>query len=150
MSIKVILTQDVKGLGHKGDVLDVADGYARNFLIPKSFAIKATAGALAEAEGMRRARDEAMRKAKEEAERIAQALVGTRVVVAAQAADEGRLFGSIGVRDIAAAIEKFTGIAVAHPHIDLRSPIKEIGLHEVRIRLHPEVEFMLTLDVIPA
>ncbi len=148
--MKVILTQDVKDLGHKGDVLDVADGYARNFLIPKRFAIKATAGALQEAEGMRRARDEAMRKAKEEAERTAQTLVGTRVVVAAQAADEGRLFGSIGVRDIAAAIEKFTGVEVEHQYIDLRSPIKEIGLHEVRIHPHPEVEFLVTLDVIPA
>ena len=148
--MELILRDDVEKLGRRGEVVKVADGYARNFLIPKSFAIKATAGALAEAEGMRRARDEAMRKAKDEAERTAQALVGTRVVVAAQAADEGRLFGSIGVRDIAAAIEKFTGIAVAHPHIDLRTPIKEIGLHEVRIRLHPEVEFMLTLDVIPA
>jgi large subunit ribosomal protein L9 len=148
--MKVILTTDVKDVGHKGDVLDVADGFARNYLIPKSFAIKATAGALREAEGMRRAREEAARKAKEEAEATAQALVGTRVVMAAQAADEGRLFGSIGVRDIAAAIEKFTGLQVPHQQIDLRTPIKEIGLHEVRITLHPEVEFMLTLDVIPA
>ena len=148
--IKVILTTDVKDLGHKGDVLDVADGYARNYLIPKSYAIKASPGALREAEGMRKAREEAMRKAKDEAERLATTLVGTRVVVAAQAADEGRLFGSIGVRDIAAAIKKFTGVEVEHQYIDLRSPIKEIGLHEVRIKPHAEVEFMLTLDVIPA
>ncbi len=148
--IKVILTTDVKDLGHKGDVLDVADGYARNYLIPKSYAIKASPGALREAEGTRKAREEAMRKAKDEAERLATTLVGTRVVVAAQAADEGRLFGSIGVRDIAAAINKFTGVEVEHQYIDLRSPIKEIGLHEVRIKPHAEVEFMLTLDVIPA
>jgi large subunit ribosomal protein L9 len=112
--------------------------------------MKATAGAMRDAEAMRRAREEAQFKAKQEAEQTAQTLVGTRVVVAAQAADEGRLFGSIGVRDIAAAIEKFTGVQVEHQHIDLRSPIKEIGLHEVRIVPHPEVEFMLTLDVIPA
>jgi len=148
--MKVILTQDVKDLGHKGDVLDVADGFARNFLIPKSLAMKATTGAMRNAEAMRRAREEAQFKAKQEAEQTAQTLVGTRVVVAAQAADEGRLFGSIGIRDIAAAIEKFTGVQVEHQHIDLRSPIKEIGLHEVRIVPHPEVEFMLTLDVIPA
>ena len=148
--MKVILTDDVNGLGHKGDVVDVADGYARNYLVPRSKAIKATRGALKQAEGLRRSREEALAKAKAEAEQIAQTLVGSRVVVAARSADEGKLFGSIGVRDVAAAIEKFTGVAVPHEHIKLTSPIKEIGLHEINVKPHQEVEFQLTLDVIPA
>jgi len=148
--MKVILTTDVSGLGHKGDVVDVADGYARNYLVPRSMAIKATRGAMREAEGLRRAREEAERREKAEAESLAQSLVGTRVVVAARSADEGRLFGSIGVRDVAAAIETYTGVTVEHQHIVLPAPIKEIGLHEVVVRPHPEVEFQLTLDVIPA
>ncbi|MDX1689658.1 MAG: 50S ribosomal protein L9 [Acidimicrobiia bacterium] len=148
--MKLILTEDVAGLGGKGDVVDVADGYGRNYLVPRKLAMKATAGALRDAEKVRAVREEERRRAKAEAEEMAQSLVGTRVVVAARSADEGKLFGSIGVKDIAAAIVKFTGIEVAHDHIDLRSPIKEIGLHEVRLKPHPEVEFPVTLDVIPA
>jgi large subunit ribosomal protein L9 len=148
--MRVILTKDVSGLGHKGDVVEVADGYARNYLVPRSLAVQATRGAMRQAEGLRRAREEAEKKAKADAEVVAQSLVGQRVVVAARSADEGKLFGSIGPRDIAAAIEKFTGVAVEPEIIDLPTPIKEIGLHEVNISPHPEVQVQLTLDVIPA
>ena len=140
--MKVILVQDVPGVGLKGDVLEVAPGHARNYLLPRKLAVKSSPAAEKKAEGIRRARAEA--------EQIAQALAGQVVVVAARAADEGRLYGSIGVRDVAEAIRKFTGVEVAHEHIDLRSPIKAIGLHEVRVRPHAEVEFEFVLDVIPA
>jgi len=148
--MKVILTKDVEDLGHQGDVVDVADGYARNYLVPRSYAIKASDGALRQADSMRSAREEALQAAREEAETFAQSLTGTRVVVAANASDEGKLFGSISENDIAAAITKFTGIEVDRKLIDLETPIKEIGLHEVALRPHPEVEFIVTLDVIPA
>ena len=148
--MRVILTADVDDLGHKGDVVDVADGYARNYLVPRNYAVKATDGALRQAEAMRLAREEALRAARDEAETFAQSLTGTRVVVAANAGDEGKLFGSISEADIATAITKFTGIDVDRKLIDLDHPIKEIGLHEVALRPHPEVEFMVTLDVIPA
>ena len=148
--MKVILIQDVSGLGHKGDVVDVADGHARNYLVPKSLAVEASAGALKNAEALRRAREEAVRKAREEAEGYAEALIGSHVVVAARSADEGKLFGSIGPRDIAEAIQKFTGIEVDREFIELPAPIKEIGLHEVTIRPHPDVAIQLTLDVVPA
>ena len=81
---------------------------------------------------------------------MAQALSGTTVVVAARSADEGRLFGSIGARDVAEAIAKYTGIEVPVEQIRLAGPIKEIGLHEIQVRPHAEVDIQLTLDVIPA
>ncbi len=148
--MRIILTHDVDDLGHKGDVVDVADGYARNYLVPRSFAIKATDRALRQAETMRLAREEALAAAKDEADTFAQSLTGTRVVIAANAGDEGKLFGSIGEADIAAAITKFTGIEVDPKLVVLDAPIKDIGLHEVALQPHREVEFMVTLDVIPA
>ena len=148
--MRIILTHDVDDLGHKGDVVDVADGYARNYLVPRSFAIKATDGALRQAETMRLAREEALAAAKDEAETFAQSLTGTRVVIATNAGDEGKLFGSIGEADIAAAITKFTGIDVDPKLVVLDAPIKDIGLHEVALQPHREVQFMVTLDVIPA
>jgi large subunit ribosomal protein L9 len=148
--MRIILMQDVEALGRKGDVVDVADGYARNYLVPRSMAIKATRGALREAEAVRRVRDEAEAKAKQAAEGIAEVLAGSHVVVAARSADEGRLFGSIGARDVAEAIGTYTGVTVSADQIRLAGPIKEIGLHEVVVRPHAEVEITLTLDVIPA
>jgi large subunit ribosomal protein L9 len=148
--MKVILTKDVEDLGNKGQVVNVADGYARNYLVPRSLAVRATDGALRQAEAMRVAREEALIAARQEAEGYAQSLTGTRVVVAARAGDEGKLFGSIGDGDIAAAITKFTGITVDRKIVEIDAPIREIGLHEVMLRPHHEVEFAVTLDVIPA
>lgn len=148
--MKLILLTDVTELGKKGDLVDVSDGYARNFLLPKRRAIKATEGALVEAEKLRTAREESDRRAHDEATRMASQLTGTRVVLAAQAGDEGKLYGSIGVTDVVEGIKKFTGVDVDRHHIEIRKPIKAIGLHEVWIKLHADVEFPVTLDVIPA
>lgn len=148
--MRVILVQDVPEIGHRGDVLEVADGHARNYLLPRKLAVRSTPAAEKRAEGIRRARLEAEQRALAEAEQMSQALAGQTVVVAARAADEGRLYGSIGARDVAEAVRKFTGLDLPPAYIDLRSPIKSIGLHEVRVRPHPEVEFDFTLDVIPA
>lgn len=146
--MKIILTTDVDGLGHKGEVVEVADGYARNYLVPQSKAIKATRGALKEAQAMRRAREEAQRVAKAAASQVAEALADSRVIVAARSAEEGKLFGSIGARNVAEAIASYTGVKVEPQFIMLTGPIKEIGQHEVTLRPHPEIEFKLTLDVI--
>lgn len=148
--MKVILTQSVDSLGVKGDVVDVANGYARNYLVPKKFAVKASKGSLKQAEAMRQSRIENARKALEEARILADSLSGTRVVVAARAGDAGNLFGSIGAADIAEAIIKFTGIDIDQKMISLDEPIKEIGLHEIAIKPHSDVEVSVTLDVIPA
>ena len=148
--MKIILTKDVPELGRKGDVVDVADGYARNYLVPQSLAVRASAGNLRQAEAMREARIEAERRAREEADQIKEALTGTRVVIAARAGDEGKLFGSIGPGDVSEAIKTFVGLEVPRSSIVVQPPIRAIGLHEVTVRTHPEVEFQVSLDVVPA
>jgi large subunit ribosomal protein L9 len=148
--MKIILTKHVEDLGDKGDVVDVADGYARNYLVPKKFAVKASAGSLKQAESMRVAHVESARRSLEEAQALADSLAGTRVVVAARAGDAGNLFGSIGATDIAEAIVKFTGVDIDKKIIKIDEPIKEIGLHEIAIKPHADIEVYITLDVIPA
>jgi large subunit ribosomal protein L9 len=148
--MRLILTSDVGPLGRRGDVVDVANGYARNYLLPKKLAIPANEGALEQAEAVREARIEAERRAREFAENLAQQLVGTRVVIAAQAGDEGQLYGSINLTDIVEGIRRFTGVQLEKDQIAVERPIKAIGLHEIQIKLHHEVEFPITLDVIPA
>ncbi|HUG74483.1 MAG TPA: 50S ribosomal protein L9 [Acidimicrobiia bacterium] len=148
--MKLILVQDVETLGRKGDVVDVADGYGRNYLVPRSLAVRATRGAMEDAETVRAKRTIEEENERRSAEEVAQMLEGGHVVVAARAADEGKLFGSIGARDVAEAIVKYTGAAVEPDHIRLAGPIKEIGLHTITVSPHPEVSIEITLDVIPA
>jgi large subunit ribosomal protein L9 len=148
--MNVILLKDVAELGGKGDIVDVSAGYARNYLLPKRLATKATAGAIKQADRLRQQRIEAEAKAKEEAESLARNLTGSRVVIAARASDEGKLFGSVGTHDIAEGIKKVSGLDVATGLIDIPEPVKEIGLHEVVIKPHEDVTFAITLDVIPA
>jgi len=148
--MKVILTKSVDPLGTKGDVVEVSEGYARNYLIPRQFAVKASDGALRQAEATRQARIDAETKALADARALGDSLSGTRVVVAARAGDAGNLFGSIGSADIAEAILKFTGVEIDKKFIAVASPIKEIGLHEIILEPHPKVSVSVTLDVIPA
>ena len=144
------VTSDVVDLGGRGDVVDVADGFARNYLLPQKYAIKANDGALEAAESIRETRLAAERKAKNLAEAIATQLVGSRVVLAAQAGDEGQLYGSVSVADVVEGIRRFTGIELDKSQVEMDESIKAIGLHEIQIKVHTEVEFPLTLDIIPA
>lgn len=148
--MKLILTSDVDKLGKAGEIVEVSEGYGRNYLLPRNLAQKATPGAVRDAERVVEIRREAEAKAKTEAEAVAKSLVGTRVVIAAQAGDEGRLFGSVGVGDVVEGVQKFTGVELDRHSVQLEAPIKSIGLHEVQIRLHSEVVFPLTIDVVPA
>ncbi len=148
--MNVILLKDVADLGGKGDIVEVSNGYARNYLLPKKMAMKATTGAIKQAERLREQRIEAEARAKADAEELARNLVGSRVVIAARSGDEGKLFGSVGTHDIAEAVKKFSGVDIPSGIISIPQPIKEIGLHEVTVRPHDEVEFAVTLDVIPA
>ena len=145
--MRVILRTDVETVGNKGDVVDVADGYARNYLLPKGWAMKASPGAEAQAEKMRRSRsikDAADRSAAEE---IATRLVPTTITIAARVGTEGRLFGSVGTAEVVEAIAKQTGIELDRRQVKLNEPIKESGTHLVPVKLHTDVEFPVTLEV---
>jgi len=148
--MKLILIAEVPELGTKGDVVEVSEGYGRNYLLPKNLAVKATPAALSGAQALLKIRRETERRSFEAAEAVAQSLVGTRVVLAARAGDEGKLFGSVSAADIVEGVKKFTGIELDKNHVQLPEPIKSIGLHEIRVKLHSEVEFPLSVDVIPA
>ena len=145
--MKIILRNTVDGLGRKGDVCDVADGYARNYLVPRGLAIKATKGSQGQAEAMRRA--EAMRGVadKDAAEQVAAAVGAAVISIDAKAGEGGRLFGSVTSTDIAEAVQQQTGAMIDRRAIVLDAPIKDLGQHSVMARLHADVEFSITVEV---
>jgi large subunit ribosomal protein L9 len=148
--MRVILRADVANVGLKGDVLDVADGYARNFLVPRGLALQASPGALAQAAAMRRARDAREARDRASAEEVASRLAPTVVTIAAKAGAEGRLFGSVTAADLVSAVEAQTGVVVDRRRVRLEEPIRTLGVHEVAVRLHPAVELRLSVEVVAA
>ena len=145
--MKVVLRTDVAGLGHKGDLLDVADGYARNYLVPKNLAMKAGAGVEAQAEGMRKARAIQDAADRDAAQEIASKVVSATITIPAKASGEGRLFGSVSANDISDAVREQTGHEIAPGALRLDEHIKDLGDHTVMARLHPEVEFPVHVTV---
>ncbi|MGI8708672.1 MAG: 50S ribosomal protein L9 [Actinomycetota bacterium] len=146
--MKIILADDVDNLGTKGDVVSVADGYARNYLVPKGLALMASKGALKQAEQMRRAREEREQKVKEEAAVRVSKLGATSVYISARAGEGGRLFGSVTKTDVARAILEQLGEDVDRHVIRLDDPIRTLGSHSVEIHLHEEVNALVTVEVI--
>jgi large subunit ribosomal protein L9 len=146
--VKLILRADVERVGKKGDVIDVADGYARNFLLPKGLAMKATSGATSQASAMRRARDIKDAKEREAGEQIARQLVPAVIKIPARAGSEGRLFGSITAADVVEAVKEQTGIELDRRRLHLDEPIKTLGVHEVPVRLHADVQFRVTVEAV--
>jgi large subunit ribosomal protein L9 len=146
--MKVILRTDVSELGKRGDILDVSDGYARNYLVPKGLAMKASPGAEAQAAGMRRARDQRDAQDRAAAEALATTLVPQVISLPARAGAEGKLFGSITAADIATAIEAQTSVQIDRRKLVLAEPIKTLGMHTVPVKLHADVEFPVTVDVV--
>ena len=146
--MKIVLRSDVDALGKKGDIVDVADGYARNFLIPKGQAIVATPGVQAQADAMRRSRDKKDARDREAAENVARMLVPTVIRIQGRAGAEGRLFGSVTSIDVAEAVAAQSGVELDRRRIHLDEPIKSLGTHEVPVKLHAEVEFRLTVEVV--
>jgi len=145
--MKIILQKSVDKLGHPGDIVEVADGYARNYLMPRGLAVKATRGGVKHIESLRRAHGVRVNAAKAEAEQVASRLASTPITVTAHAGEEGKLFGSVTASDIAEAIDKQTGVRVDRHDVHLEEPIRSVGAHEVRVHLFPEVDPILTIEV---
>ena len=147
--MRVILRADVPKLGRKGDVLEVSDGYGRNYLVPKGLALRATDGAIAQAAAMRRARDVKEARDRASAEEVARTLTPIVIRIPARAGTEGRLFGSVTAADVADAVASQTGLNIDRRRVHLDDPIKSIGTHEVAVRLHTDVEARLSVEVVP-
>jgi large subunit ribosomal protein L9 len=147
--MKVVLRSDVDGLGKRGDIVEVAAGHARNFLLPKGHAIKASAGAVEQAGRMRTARDQRDAVARESATAVASTLVPKVITVEAKAAAEGKLFGSVTAADIVEAVKAQTDIDLDRRQLDVEA-IKTTGQHTVTASLHSDVSFPITVDVVAA
>ncbi|MFM8237884.1 MAG: 50S ribosomal protein L9 [Actinomycetota bacterium] len=145
--MKILLRADVENVGKKGDIVEVADGYARNFLVPRGLALRATPGLRDQAEAMRRNREARERREREAAEAVAALFTGRIVAIKARAGGEGRLFGSVTAVDIAEAVLAQTGADVDRRRIDLDEPIKELGPAEVTVRLHADVVATISIVV---
>ncbi|MGH2820990.1 MAG: 50S ribosomal protein L9 [Actinomycetota bacterium] len=146
--MKIILSQDVDKLGHKGDVVTVADGYARNFLVPKGLAMVASKGSLKQAELMGRHREERDRRAKDDAAGKVALLGSQPVYISARAGEGGRLFGSVTKSDVARAVEEQIGEGIDRHNVRLDDPIRHLGTHSVEVHLHAEVNALVTVEVI--
>lgn len=146
--MKIVLREDVETLGRKGDLLDVADGYARNYLVPRGLAIKATKGVVTQAEAMRRNREAREVRDRTAAQELAGRLNTGPLTVGARAGEGGKLFGSVTSADIVAALLDRTGIEIDRRAVMLDNPIRELGEVEVPVRLHPEVVVPLVVAVV--
>jgi large subunit ribosomal protein L9 len=144
----MILRSDVAGLGKRGDIVEVSKGYARNFLRPRDLAFPASDGATAQAQAMRRSRDLKDAKDREGAEEIAKVLVARTIEIHSRAGAGGRLFGSVTNAEVADAVAEQTGIELDRKDIHMDEHIKETGTHHVTARLHADVQFPITIEVV--
>ena len=146
--MKVVLRTDVDGLGYKGDIVSISDGYAQNKLIPQGLAYLATAGAEKEAEKMRQARELRASEEKAMAEEMASRMENETLTIAMNAGEGGKLFGSVSATDISEALSDQKNITIDKKLITVAQSIKEIGTYHVEVKPHPDVEFTISLDVV--
>ncbi len=146
--MKVILIDEIRGLGTRGDVVNVKDGYARNYLLPKNLAREATPGNLKSIEQERKKWSLLAQKEKEVAAQAAESVKGTKVVVQKRVGENGQLFGSVTSNEIADALNA-KGLNVDKRRIELAHPIKSLGTHDVEVRLHRDVSAQIQVEVIP-
>jgi large subunit ribosomal protein L9 len=146
--VKIVLREDVDTLGRKGDLIEVADGYARNYLVPRGLAMKATKGVVTQAESMRRSREVKETRDRDAAQAIAAQLGSKALEVKARAGEGGKLFGSVTTADIADAIQAQTGIEVDRRKVDLAEPIRELGDADITVKLHTDVSVAVVVHVV--
>ena len=147
--MKIILTEDVDGLGHKGDVVDVADGYGRNYLVPRGFGIRWTRGGEKTIDSIKKARESRSVRDAEHAAEVKSTLEGSTYSVKVRAGETGRLFGAVTAAEIAAAITEAGG-EVDKRTIVVGNPIRSLGAHTVTVRVHEDVEAQVDINVVPA
>lgn len=145
--MKVILTEDVEKLGNANEVVEVADGYARNFLVPRSMAVPATQSALANIDNMKRVHERRQTRLRGAAEGVAATISGKTVVMPAKIGAGGRLYGSIGTQDIAAELLSQLGVEIERKQILLEEPIRQTGVYTVALALHRDVRVDLQVQV---
>jgi large subunit ribosomal protein L9 len=145
--MNVILREDIAGVGRRGDIVTVADGHARNYLLPRGLALVATDGAINQANAMRRARDMREANDREAARNVAEALTAKTFTLKAKAGNEGRLFGSVTTADIATALAAQAGVSLDRKKI-VAQPIRTTGSHSAVVRLHADVECTVKLSVV--
>jgi large subunit ribosomal protein L9 len=146
--MKLILTQEVSGLGDAGDVVEVKDGYGRNYLVPRGLGVTWTRGGEKHLATIRKGQERRVIADVDTAQDLKTRLEGTHVTLAARAGDAGRLFGAITPADIVAAITRAGGPEVDKRRIELPNPIKTVGTHAITVRLHPDVSASVRLDVV--
>ena len=149
--MRVVLRSDLDNVGKRGDIVEVSDGYARNFLLPKGHAILASKGVTAQAAAMRRSRDLRDAKDRESAEVVARTLVPMVIKITARtggSGDHAKLFGSITAADVAEAVAEQAKVTLDRRRLHLTEPIKTLGTHEVPVKLHSDVEFRITVEVV--
>jgi large subunit ribosomal protein L9 len=145
--MKVILRSDLDGIGKRGDIVEVSAGHARNYLLPKGLAMQASEGAVSQAKSMRRARDLRDAADRESAQTVASSLVAKTIVIPMKAGAEGKLYGSVTTGDIVHAIQTQTSISIDRKKLHTE-PIKALGTYTVTAKLHSDVEFPVTVEVV--
>jgi large subunit ribosomal protein L9 len=148
--MKLILTQEVTGLGGPGDVVEVAGGYGRNYLVPRGLAMRWTRGAEKQIELIKRARSAREIRGLDDARDAAGRLASLQVRLRTRAGSGGRLFGSVSPSDIAAAVKAAGGPELDRRRIEIKNPIKTVGAHQVTVKLHPEVTANLDVEIVGA
>lgn len=148
--MRLVLHEAVEGVGSRGDIVEVSDGFGRNLLIPQGLASKASPGVEAQAAAMKKAWQARNARQREAAEEIAKVLVAKTIEVSARAGGAGKLFGSITASDIADAIQAQTTIEIDRRMINLDEPIRTLGSHAVTIKPHSDVQFPVSVSVLAA
>jgi large subunit ribosomal protein L9 len=146
--MKVILQREVEKLGVPGDAVEVADGYARNYLIPRGLVAPASKGGAKHAERLRNAHRGRVARETAEAEAMAGRLISSPIRVSARAGEDGRLFGSVTVPHLVEEVAKATGVTLDRKHVHMDEPIRSVGTHEVKVHLHADVDATLTVEVV--